>query len=157
MPLQLSDGENYSYAKSDGQNFTYSLKAGYGCLEAYLSIENYSVFSGCLDNLGREKSGFAKTFEGMPFEEWMLSVKEGWSWGRNVTVLLEPPGIRSITQYYYRALGREKKFGRDTYLVRVSVLPENRTYFEWVDEGKRIMVASEDGKGGTVRLLSSVK
>ncbi len=155
--FQLKEGETYTYfQKSAGKktNITYEVSSGFGCLPVVLSAQNLSMQVGCFNKKGQNIADSQAFTEGAIFEEWMLSLRGGWSWSRNITSYLEPIGIKSVVHYKYEVLSREQKFERDAYNVNVLVMPENRTYSLWIDAQKRVLLAMENGNS-SIELATS--
>ncbi|MEM2963478.1 MAG: hypothetical protein QXW70_00380 [Candidatus Anstonellales archaeon] len=155
--LQLTGGESYSYLqRSAGKTivFNYTVKGSFGCLLVDLHIQNLSFNVGCFDKKGRNLAQNQTFLDYVMFDRWMLSVKPGWSWSRNLTSRIEPLGLRSLTHYTYNYVNEEKKFGRNAYKVKVSVNPGDNDYLLWIDSQKRVLLAME-GKNLSVEILSS--
>lgn len=158
VPLQINPGESYLYEYRF--NNTPVFQAGYeigegdGCTTITpSSYSNTTAGPVCVDRWGNEKGGGNNlTYENSTiylFSPWMLALKEGWKWEVNVTMAAGGLGIESTSRFLFKAVSEEKKFGRDTYKIEVTVSGDEGTASEpmlwWIDKEKRILLMQKMG------------
>ncbi len=154
IDLQMKVNETYTYFVSSFEDFnaTYTILQEEDCLyikESFLE-ENNLV---CLDKKGLYPNKFgSNVIYNSPmfmFKPWMLAVKENWNW--TVIYVFDFEGNVDISKYldlgtgkniiYFKTVGEETIFGRETYKVEISA-GQTKEYY-WIDKEKRILIKKE--------------
>lgn len=155
--LQIAPGESYTYEY--GYNDTsvfqaeYDVKSADGCtIIATTSYSNITVEPVCIDEWGNDKGGKNLTYENSTiylFSPWMLAVTDGWKWNVSITMAAEGLGFESTSKFMFETVSEEKKFGRDSYKVTVTMSSDENATEEqmtwWIDKEKRVLLMEKMG------------
>ena len=162
-PLQLQPGEEYVYHYPGAVEITY--KTGewtQTCLPVRGTEKQQDILiEACITREGKAIYGKLTGADGSAnlsgvdfFQEWMLALKDGWTWREDAVFTSKTIGSSQTKRVEYSASSREFR-GRSAFEVRVNVssgsgkkFTPQQSYTFWVDAEKRVLLKADFGEDG---------